>query len=80
MAASSSACGTVAMASVAGAATGTAVVTCTLVNTTSIILLTSRTIGCVPYITTTGDGTFTISVVNTTGGALAPSVNFLVIN
>ena len=80
--AGSSACGTVSMASIAttGTATGTAVVTCTLVNATSIILLTSKTSGCVPYVTTTGAGTFTISVVNTTAGTLAPSVNFLVIN
>ena len=76
----SSACGVVNMASIATTATGTAVVTCTLVNATSIILLTSRTSGCVPYVTTTGAGTFTISVVNTTAGALVPSVNFLVIN
>lgn len=78
--AGSSACGTVSMASILTTATGTAVVTCTLVNATSIILLTSRTAGCVPYVTTTGAGTFTISVVNTTAGTLAPSVNFLVIN
>lgn len=80
VAASSSACGTVSMASVLTTATVTALVTCTLVTATSTILLTSRTIGCVPYITTTGAGTFTISVVNTTGGTLSPSVNFLVIN
>jgi len=80
VAALSSACGTVNMASVAGAATGTVLVTGTLITPTSIILLTSEVIGCVPYLTTTGSGTFTISVVNTTGGALAPMVNFLIIN
>ena len=80
VAAGSSACGTVSMASIATTATGTALVTCSLVNSTAIILLTSRNVGCVPYVTTTGSGTFTISVVNTTAGPLSPSVNFLVIN
>jgi hypothetical protein len=80
--AGSSACGTVSMASISntGTTNGTAIVTCSLVNSTSIILLTSRTAGCVPYVTTTGSGTFTIRVDNTSAAPVAPSVNFLVIN
>lgn len=82
VAASSSACGTVKMATIASATVPvTALVTCTLVNATSIILLTPTAVGVLASVTVTGAGTFTISVVYTTGVSVTtPSVNFLVIN
>jgi hypothetical protein len=83
-AASSSACGTVSMPSLSGnGVTVTATVTCTLVNATSIILLTPKLNTCVASVTTTGAGTFTISLYNIAAGIVAAPgvlVNFLVIN